>query len=207
MGIDNLLSRLRMLLWRCAGFAGGIDRRASIHYSVDVCRARAQQLVIQRDVVINKHTWINIPREADPGREILRISAGTGIGRNNVISAKNRIEIGVNCVTAPQVLIMDHCHEFRNIDTPIRHQGTTPGGTIIIEPGCWIGFGAVIICNRGVLRIGRNSVVGANAVVTSSVPERTVVVGIPARPVRRFDAERDCWMRFDRAASATTAVE
>lgn len=205
MRIDGILSRLRMLLWRCTGYARGVDRSAYIHYTVDVFHAGPRQIAIERGVIISKHTWLNVPPEADPHSEILRIGAGTGIGRNNVISAKNRIEIGPECVTAPQVLIMDHGHEFRDVDRPILRQGTSPGGRIVIEPGVWIGFGAAVVCNRGVLRIGRNSVIGANAVVTSDVPPCTVVVGAPARPVRTYDEQRQIWLPIARSQSRSAA--
>jgi acetyltransferase-like isoleucine patch superfamily enzyme len=105
-------------------------------------------------------------------------------------------------VTAPQVLIMDHAHEFSDIRVPILHQGVTQGGRIIIERGCWIGFGAAILCNRGVLRIGRNAVVGANSVVTRDIPPCTVVVGAPARATRRYDDSLSRWVRV-----AATALE
>ncbi len=45
-----------------------------------------------------------------------------------------------------------------------------------------IGAGATIVCG---INIGKSSLVGAGAVVTSDVPERALVVGVPAR-VRKF---------------------
>jgi UDP-2-acetamido-3-amino-2,3-dideoxy-glucuronate N-acetyltransferase len=54
----------------------------------------------------------------------------------------------------------------------------------VLEPGCSIGGGAVILPG---IRIGRNAMVGAGAVVTRDVPASKVVVGNPARIVR--DAE------------------
>ncbi len=50
------------------------------------------------------------------------------------------------------------------------------------EQGCSIGAGAVILPG---VRIGRNAVVGAGAVVTKDVPENTTVVGVPAKPLKR----------------------
>ena len=50
----------------------------------------------------------------------------------------------------------------------------------IIEDGADIGCGA---CVLGAIRIGRNAVVGANAVVLRSVPDDAVAVGVPARIV------------------------
>lgn len=48
---------------------------------------------------------------------------------------------------------------------------------VIIEAGCWIGAGAIIL--KGVT-IGRGSVVGAGAVVTKDVPEYSIYVGVPS---------------------------
>lgn len=50
-----------------------------------------------------------------------------------------------------------------------------------LEDGCLIGMGAIVL--NGV-RIGTGSIVGAGAVVTKDVPPRTLVVGMPAKPVR-----------------------
>ena len=46
----------------------------------------------------------------------------------------------------------------------------------------WIGHGAIILPGR---RIGTGAVVAAGAIVTKDVPDYTIVVGNPARPLRR----------------------
>jgi acetyltransferase-like isoleucine patch superfamily enzyme len=89
---------------------------------------------------------------------------------------------------------MDHNHAFEDVTVPIALQGTTKGGTIRIEAGCWIGFGAAIVCNEGELVIGRNSVVGVNSVVTRSIPPYSVVSGNPARVVKQFDPMKGKWV-------------
>lgn len=60
------------------------------------------------------------------------------------------------------------------------------GGKIVIEDDAWIGTGAIILPN---VTVGRGAVVGAGAVVTKDVPPYTVVVGIPARPIKRIRLE------------------
>ena len=55
-----------------------------------------------------------------------------------------------------------------------------------IEDDAWVGAGAIVL--RGVT-IGCGAVIGAGAVVTRDVPPYTIVVGNPARVVRRLKAD------------------
>jgi acetyltransferase-like isoleucine patch superfamily enzyme len=122
------------------------------------------------------------------------VDNGCVIMRGVQISARNRIHIERDAVISASVLIMDHNHEYENISRPIKEQGITAGGTILIEQGCWIGYGAAIVCNQGELILGRNSVVAANALVTRSFPPYSVVVGNPARLARQYDAAKGIWV-------------
>jgi acetyltransferase-like isoleucine patch superfamily enzyme len=56
-------------------------------------------------------------------------------------------------------------------------------GRITIRKDAWVGTGAVVLPD---VEIGEGAVVGANAVVTKSVPAYTVVGGIPAREIRKI---------------------
>jgi acetyltransferase-like isoleucine patch superfamily enzyme len=100
---------------------------------------------------------------------------------------------------------MDHNHAFEDVNVPIKDQGITPGGTITIEEGCWIGFGAAIVCGKGDLVIGKHSVIGANAVVTRSIPENSVVTGNPARVVKQFDPAKGEWVLGSRTLTAVSS--
>ena len=51
----------------------------------------------------------------------------------------------------------------------------------------WIGYGACVL--RGV-RVGDNSVIGTNAVVTRDVPANAVVGGVPAKVLRMREVPR-----------------
>jgi serine O-acetyltransferase len=54
---------------------------------------------------------------------------------------------------------------------------------IVIEDDVILGAGAKILCDDGILRVGRGTVVGANAVLTESTGENEIWAGIPARRV------------------------
>ena len=59
-----------------------------------------------------------------------------------------------------------------------------------IVQGSWIGTHVAII---GDVHIGRNCVIGANAVVTRDVPDYCVVAGAPAQIIKRFNLQTKKW--------------
>lgn len=64
--------------------------------------------------------------------------------------------------------------------------GRNGRGAPIIGDFCFIGAGA---CVMGDIKIGDNVIIGANAVVTKSIPSNAVVAGIPAKIIKEVDKE------------------
>jgi UDP-perosamine 4-acetyltransferase len=97
------------------------------------------------------------------------INTDAHIGRNVV----------VNCgaVVEHDCEIGDHVH----IAT-----GAMLAGHVQVGAGSHIGVGAAV---RQSLRIGRSAVVGAGAAVVQDVPDHVVVVGVPARILRRHGTD------------------
>ncbi len=114
----------------------------------------------------------------------VEIGAKTVLGQECTISAYKRVRIGEQCVIADRAMFIDFDHGVVEVERPIRVQGIY---TRDVEVGSnvWIGYGACIL--RGV-RVGDNSIVGTNSVVTKDVPANAVVAGIPARIIRMRDA-------------------
>jgi acetyltransferase-like isoleucine patch superfamily enzyme len=110
----------------------------------------------------------------------VEIGAKSVLGQECTISAYGRVRIGEQCVIADRAMFIDFDHGVVEVERPIRQQGIY---TREVEVGSnvWIGYGACIL--RGV-RVGDNSIVGTNSVVTHDVPANAVVAGIPARIIR-----------------------
>lgn len=67
-------------------------------------------------------------------------------------------------------------------DHPLQKIYPTKESPVVIKRGAYIGTGAIILPG---VTIGRESVIGAGAVVTKSVSARVVVAGVPAHIIRK----------------------
>ncbi len=100
------------------------------------------------------------------------------------IGAIDRITIGNNVLLASRVYISDHFHGEISSEAlaviPILRDLYSKG-PVVIGDNVWIGEGACILPG---VTVGRNAIIGANAVVTKDVPENAVVGGIPAKIIK-----------------------
>jgi maltose O-acetyltransferase len=81
----------------------------------------------------------------------------------------------------PSVQVYTAAH---HLQAETRIKGWEVAKAIIIEDNVWIGGGAILLPG---VKIGRNAVVGAGAVVSRSVPANTVVAGNPAKVLRKIE--------------------
>ena len=88
------------------------------------------------------------------------------------------ITIEENVLLAPKVSLLSEGHPASPEN---RHSLMV--GHIHIKKNAWIGAGAIIL--QGVT-IGENSIVAAGAVVSSDVPDNTIVGGIPAKVIKEI---------------------
>ena len=93
----------------------------------------------------------------------------------------NEVHIGHHVMIGPAVQIYTAAHPLQ---AEARNQGWEVAKPIVIEDNVWIGGSAILLPG---VRIGRNAVVGAGAVVTRSVPANMVAAGNPARVIREIE--------------------
>ena len=119
---------------------------------------------------------------------------------NLVIGAAQRVTIGDDVMFASNVTLLDNFHGFDDAHIPYKYQPLWRIAPVEVKRGCWIGQNVVIM--PGVV-IGEMSIVGANSVVTESLPDRVIAVGAPARVIKRWDDDRHEWVSCSPRALAT----
>jgi len=107
------------------------------------------------------------------------------------VAAMNRITIEDDVMFATNVNITDGFHGFTHTKEAYKYQELFRIQPIIIRQGCWIGQN-VVICPG--VTIGRMAIVGANSVVTKSLPDRCIAVGSPARVIKLWDDHLEEWI-------------
>lgn len=120
------------------------------------------------------------------------IGNNVSIGQNfHITSYKTSVIIGNNTTISGNVMINNNDHKYKRIDVGVLDQGLSYAKTIIGN-GCFIGYGSVIL--PGTI-LGNHCIVGANSVVRGKFPDNTVIVGAPAKIVKRYDSETKNWVK------------
>lgn len=122
---------------------------------------------------------INQPFRCDYGRNIY-VSENFFANFNLTILDEAEVRIGDNAFIGPNVSMYTACHP---LNAEERNAGMMWAKPITIGNDVWIGGSVTILPG---ISIGDNAVVGAGSVVTRDVEPGTVVVGNPAKVVKRL---------------------
>ena len=141
----------------------------------------------------NVRIFPNARMEAIGKNGKILIGNNVAIAQNVHITSARNLNIGNDSTILQNVMITNIDHEYTHIGQHILEQPHLISDTCIGE-NCFIGFGAVI--QAGTV-LGKQCIVGANSVVRGTFPDFCVLVGVPARIIKRYDMTEHCWRRTD----------
>ncbi|PTS91698.1 acetyltransferase [Pedobacter sp. HMWF019] len=115
------------------------------------------------------------------------------IGDHTIVGLSNTIigpvEIGNGVMLAQGIVISGLNHGYMDINqSPSTQKVVTK--KITVGDDVWVGANVVITAG---VSIGKHSVIGGGSVVTKDVPEYAVVVGNPAKLVKKYNFESCIW--------------
>lgn len=114
----------------------------------------------------------------------ISIGDNTSIGEDFHITAINKVIIGNNVLMGKKITITDNSHgktELRMLDLPPKDRPLFSKGHVVIEDNVWLGDKVTVLAG---VKIGKNSIIGANSVVTSIIPANCVAAGVPAKIIK-----------------------
>jgi acetyltransferase-like isoleucine patch superfamily enzyme len=110
----------------------------------------------------------------------IKIGNRTGINSRAYLGGQGGITIGDDVIFGPNVQVFSENHNFSDLTINIKDQGVKRQA-VNIGNNCWLGAGSTILA--GVV-IGNGCVIAAGSVVTKSIPENSIVAGVPARIIK-----------------------
>jgi acetyltransferase-like isoleucine patch superfamily enzyme len=170
----------------------------NVFFGVDVTLRHPSKIRIGDNVVVDDGAVLDAKGESNHG---ITIGDGVFIGRHTSVNTKDgdivledgvnissfcsvfsasSVRIGRNTLLAGYTYVIGGGHDFARTDMAVVDQ-ERPSRGIAIGPNGWIGAGVAILDG---VTIGRDVIVGANAVVTHDLPDFVIAAGTPARVIR-----------------------
>lgn len=167
----------------------------NVSFGPNIVLRHPRKVFIGNNVTIDSNCVLDAKGDDNEG---IFISNGVFIGRNSILSCKNGniylkeyVNIGFNCeimsassvtvgektLIAAYSYIIGGDHEYSIIDKAVLDQERTSKG-VELGDAVWLGAGVKVLDG---VKIGRNSIIGAGAVVTKDIPENSIAVGNPAQ--------------------------
>jgi acetyltransferase-like isoleucine patch superfamily enzyme len=153
--------------------------------------ANLKKIKIGNYVTIHSNCWIQTLMNDEENSEEPKIEFRdhVAIGMNSTISAARKIIFEEHVFTGRNVYVSDHRHKYEDLSIA---EDIADISEVRIGAYTWIGQNAVILPG---VQIGRNCVVGANSVVNKDVPDNSIVAGVPAKIIKRYDPVSEIWVR------------
>jgi len=132
---------------------------------------------VGRRTVLHDVRFFNLYRRGLAG---LDIGEECFVGDECLVDLAEGVKLERQVTLAERVLILTHTNVGYH-DHPLQAGFPATAAPVVIEWGSFLGANVTVLPG---IRVGEQSFVAAGSVVTADVPPRTLVAGVPARPVR-----------------------
>lgn len=143
-------------------------------------------------------TGVGCRLEAYPTKEETTLFFGENFQMNDYvhITAMKSVIIGNNVLFASKIYVSDCSHgsytgdEFDSNPNTIPHDRPLYAKPVVINDNVWLGEFVSVLPG---VTIGKGTIVGANSVVSKSLPQYVIAVGIPAKPIKKYNFDTNRW--------------
>jgi acetyltransferase-like isoleucine patch superfamily enzyme len=190
--VKEIMARLKTVIWYKQLF-GKIGSKCTIFKPLRLINP--QNIKLGDNVRIYKNSRIETIEKSGAAEfkpEII-IGSRTSVEQQLHLICASKVEIGEDVVISANVMITDNNHSYKNINTNVMKQSFEIKDTIIGDY-CFIGMGAKIMAGT---KLGKNCIVGSNSVVIGEFPDYSVLAGIPAKIIKRYDFKMEMWRKVN----------
>lgn len=181
----KLIPRLFYFLLNSSSYKN-LNLKAVVFFSVRV--QGKKHISIGRNSVVQRGGWL-LALKIDENEPVLFIGDNCAIGDFCHITSVRKVVFEDDVLLANNIYVSDNLHGYEDITTPIKDQPIKFKKEVVLRSGCWIGENVCIIGAS----IGKNSIIGANSVVTSDIDDYCIAVGSPARVIKKYDIVTKKW--------------
>jgi acetyltransferase-like isoleucine patch superfamily enzyme len=112
--------------------------------------------------------------------ERLEVGAGVIVARDVTLDARGDLRLDDEALIGFESVLLTHTHRSDEIGVAIQRQGMY-SAPIRIGARAWLGMRVLVLPG---VEIGEDAIVASGAVVTASIPPRSIAAGVPARVLR-----------------------
>lgn len=177
-----------------------IGRGSYIHKSVHILGKGG--ICVGLNTCVSEGSWLNV-NSRQKGQFAIEIGDNCFIGKQNFFTSGRLIKIGDYALTTIGCKFIGSSHNINNPQVPYLMTGTTSIDRIEIGANCFLGAGVTIF---GDVKVGHGSVIGTNSMVLQDIPPFSLVIGNPAKVVKRYSFEQNKWVKTDELSADDEAA-
>jgi len=164
-------------------------RNPNVFFGSSVQFIGTKNIKIGENVTLSDNLWINANLRDNKTRVI--IGNNSHIGRDNFFTVGARLEVGDYFMSSIGCSLISAGHNFDDPLKPHLISGETVNDSISIGCSVFMGAYSKVLGN---VTIGHGVIIGANSFVLDDIPPFSMVIGNPARIIKRYSFKQKEWI-------------